>query len=189
MEKTKKQHILEAAALLFRDRGYSATSMRDLAEAVDLRASSLYNHIDSKQELLKDICFANAHRFLSGIQQIEQKHDATEARVRALLHLHIQLATEDFTSIISFNDEWRHLEEPYLSDFRKLRKQYEDRFKLILETGMQEGSFKTGDLTIVLYTLLSSIRWVYDWYKPGRSLQANDIAEMVAAIVLDGLKN
>ena len=53
--KTKKQLILEAAARLFRDKGYAATSMRDLARAVDLKASSLYNHIGSKEEILQNI--------------------------------------------------------------------------------------------------------------------------------------
>ena len=60
---SKREIILTAAAKLFRDRGYQATSMRDLAEAVELKASSLYNHIGSKEEILKEICMANADKF------------------------------------------------------------------------------------------------------------------------------
>ena len=71
-KKTKKEIIQEAAAHLFRDKGYSATSMRDLAEAVNLKASSLYNHISSKEEILRNICFDNAHRFISGMEEVEK---------------------------------------------------------------------------------------------------------------------
>ena len=82
--KPKKQIIQEAAVRLFRDKGYSATSMRDLADAVNLKASSLYNHISSKEEILKDICFENAHRFLDGMEEVEvMPVTATEKADRA----------------------------------------------------------------------------------------------------------
>ena len=179
---------MEAAARLFRDRGYRATSMRDLAQAVDLRASSLYNHIQSKQDILRDICFTNARRFQLGIEEIAQKDASAEAKVRDLLYLHIQVATEDITSIISFNDEWRHLESPHLERFRQLRQDYEHRFRAIIERGMADGEFRPADPTITLYTLLSSVRWIYDWYRPGRSLDLEAVGESVATVILNGLR-
>jgi TetR/AcrR family transcriptional regulator, cholesterol catabolism regulator len=98
----KKQRILEAAARLFRDKGYSATSMRDLAGAVNLKASSLYNHIDSKEEILQEICLANASRFHQGMEQIrELPEDDPLGRLEALLKLHIRIATQDVTSVTS----------------------------------------------------------------------------------------
>lgn len=187
-EKTKKQIILEAAAELFRDKGYPATSMRDLAQAVSLQASSLYNHISSKQEILREICFSNARRFLLGIDHIEQHHRSATARVAALIELHIQIATEDFTSITAFNDEWRHLEEPSLSRFREWRKQYEARFRRIIETGMENGEFRELDPQIALYTVLSSLRWVYDWYGPNRRLSAGKLSESIINIIMGGLR-
>lgn len=184
----KRQFILEAAAKLFRERGYAASSMRDLAKAVDLKASSLYNHIASKQEILKEICFQNAHRFLDGIQVIEQGSGNSLDKLQALLALHLQIATEDITSIISFNDEWRHLEASYLQEFIQLRKEYENRFKAIIEQGIQEGSLKAVNTTIVFNTFLSAIRWVYDWYKPEGKKTIEDISKAVQLILLDGLK-
>lgn len=187
-ENTKKQMILEAAARLFRDKGYSATSMRDLARAVDLKASSLYNHIDSKEDLLRDICFHNARQFHQRLQEIESMPEGEEAQLRALIHLHIQTATEDLTSITAFNDEWRHLTEPHLSEFIGMRKDYERRFRAIIEKGIAGGVFKPIDSTIALYTILSAVRWVYDWYKPGRSVNLQQLEKEIAGILLDGLK-
>ncbi|MEZ4989372.1 MAG: TetR/AcrR family transcriptional regulator [Saprospiraceae bacterium] len=185
----RKQHILEAAAQLFREKGYSATSMRDLAKAVDLKASSLYNHISGKEEILRDICFNNAKRFLEALRQVESGTSNPAGKVRALIRLHIQVATEDITSIMALNDEWRHLSEPHLSEFIAMRKEYELRFKAIIEQGIREGSFKAYDANIALYTIFSAMRWIYDWYRPGRSISIEQLEEEVAGLLLTGLNN
>ena len=180
---------MEAAARLFRDRGYSATSMRDLAKAVHLQASSLYNHIKSKQEILKEICFHNARHFLAGIEQIVQEETSPSAQLEALILLHLRVATSDATSITSFNDEWRHLEQPEVDQFIKLRKRYEAHFRDIIEKGMAEGTFRQVDPNIVMYTILSSLRWVYDWYRPDRSDSIERIGQEIVSLVLKGLQH
>lgn len=186
-EKTKKEKILEAAAVLFRDKGYPATSMRDLAQAVDLQASSLYNHIQSKQEILREICFFNASRFLEGIRQIEQAHASPADRLRALINLHIDIAMQDMTSITAFNDEWRHLEEPHLSDFKRLRREYENRFKAILVDGMAQNVFQRLDPQLTLNTVLSSVRWVHEWRQPGKKQSLEAVRLTLSELLLKGL--
>ena len=114
---SKREIILFAAAKLFRDRGYQATSMRDLAEAVELKASSLYNHIGSKEEILKVICLQNADKFSKGMEQVQANFTTPLDKINALINLHVAIAIEDYTSVTSFNDEWRHLSEPSLSIF------------------------------------------------------------------------
>jgi AcrR family transcriptional regulator len=188
-EKNKKQIIYEAAARLFRDKGYSATSMRDLAGAVNLKASSLYNHIKSKEEILQGICFENARRFLVGMKEVEAMPGSTPEKVRALIHLHISIATDDVTSVTAFNDEWRHLSEPMLQEFLQLRKDYEQRFKKIIEQGIAEGDFRALDPSILLYTLFSSIRWVYDWYKPERSVDQEKLESEISEFLMKGMLN
>lgn len=183
----RKQHILEAAAQLFREKGYSATSMRDLAKAVDLKASSLYNHISGKEEILRDICFSNAKRFLEALKQVESGKENAAGKVRALIRLHIQVATEDLTSIMALNDEWRHLSEPHLSEFIAMRKDYEQRFRAIIEQGIKDGSFKRYDAGIALNTIFSAMRWIYDWYRPGRNISIEQLEEEVAGLLLNGL--
>ena len=186
-KKTKKQVIQEAAARLFRDKGYSATSMRDLAEAVQLKASSLYNHISSKEEILKNICFENAHHFLKRMKQVEEMDGSAADKVKALIQFHIQVATEDATSVTAFNDEWRHLNEPFLSEFRALRKDYESRFRALLEAGMRDGEFRAIEPTVALHTIFSSVRWLYDWFQPGKKIGAEELQEHISSLLMNGL--
>ncbi len=187
MTKSKREVIQIAAARLFRDRGYAATSMRDLAEAVNLKASSLYNHISGKEEILKEICFETSQRFLNAMETVEKQDISCAEKIKYLIRLHIKTAMTDVTSITAFNDEWRHLSEPHLSTFKSIRKAYEVRFKSIISNGIKQGQIQKGDPTVVLYTILSSVRWVYDWYKPDRDVPAETLEEGIINILMTGI--
>jgi AcrR family transcriptional regulator len=187
MTKSKREVIQIAAARLFRDRGYAATSMRDLAEAVQLKASSLYNHISGKEEILKEICFETSKRFLKAMERIEKEDISCTEKIKSLIRLHIKTAMTDVTSITAFNDEWRHLSEPHLTTFKSIRKTYEERFKTIIYKGIKAGQVQDGDPTLILYTILSSVRWVYDWYKPERNLTPEALEEGIINILMKGI--
>lgn len=185
---TRRDDIFEAAADLFRTKGFAATSMRDLARAVNLNASSLYNHIESKEQILQDICFATARKFEQGMQEIERLNVSSLDKVRALIQQHIQIATSDRTSITAFNDEWRHLSEPFLSEFVAMRKDYESKFRTIIQQGIEEGEIRSAPVSLLLYTLLSSVRWLYDWFEHGRNLSVSDLEQEMIAILFNGLR-
>ena len=183
----RKKYIYERAARLFRDKGFPATSMRDLASAVGIEASSLYSHIDSKAEILRHICFNCAGRFLEELEEINNSTVDPSEKLRALIDSHVSIAQEDATSIIVFNDEWRHLEEPYLAEFVNLRRTYEEGCVRIIKEGISDGSFRNIDPFIVLNSMLSSTLWIH------RSARAHEwthseISGQIADMVLFGLK-
>lgn len=187
--KNKKQLIFEEAAKLFQEKGYNAASMRDLADRVNLKASSLYSHIRKKEEILQKICFDNAHRFVAGIELIEQMDGGPIIQIRELIRLHIRIALEDPTSVTVFNDEWKHLEEPFLSDFLELRKNYENRFKAIIQTGIESGQFKMVNASIALFTLITSVRWLHYWNPKNEALSRTSLESDIQTLLLSGLRN
>ncbi len=186
--KNKREEIREAAARLFRDRGYPATSMRDLAGAVELKAPSIYNHFASKEDILRNICFENARRFLEGLAEVEKMQGSAGQKLRALIRMHILIATEDATSVIAINDEWRHLKEPHLSEFIAIRRDYERRFQAIIEEGIHRGELKAVDPHIATYAVFSSMRWLYDWYKPGRNIATDHLEKDITCLLMEGLE-
>ncbi len=186
-KKTKKQQIYQEAAKLFREKGYKAASMRDLAEKVDLKASSLYSHIGSKEEILIKICFDNAEHFLQGMQKVEETEASASEKIKALLHLHVQTALEDTTSATVFNDEWRHLSEPHLSEFVSLRKDYENRFRKIIQQGVEKKEIEAYNTEIVLYSLLNAAQWLHHWYKPKGKIQPKELKEDIIAMMMNGI--
>ncbi len=185
---SRREDIYEAAADLFRKKGFAATSMRDLARAVNLTASSLYNHIHSKEQILQEICFSTARKFEAGMDEVERMQGSCTDKLRALIRQHIHIAVTDRTSITAFNDEWRHLSEPFLSEFKTHRREYEQRFRHILEEGIKTREFKPYRTTLVLYTLLSSVRWLYDWFEHNRGISLEEVEADVLEIVMRGIE-
>lgn len=186
-KRTKKSTIYEEAARLFRERGYQAASMRELAERVGLKVSSLYSHIGSKEELLYKICFDNAHHFVEGLETIESCEGTAVQQLHAVIGLHVDIAIKNPTSVTVFNDEWRHLTEDNLRDFLALRKTYESRLQAIIGRGIKEQTLKAVEPTVALYTLLTAIRWLHYWYKPSRNIQPAQLKQQLGTLLLDGL--
>lgn len=183
-----KTDIYEAAAELFREKGYAATSVRELAQKVGLEASSLYNHIQSKEQILQDICLGNASQFINGIESIEQDFSNPIEQLEQIIKLHIDIAAESLSSVTVFNDEWKHLSQPYQEDFLKMRKSYENKVLNIIKNGIEKGFLRDVDPKITLYAFLTSLRWIHYWFKPGR-ISKERLYQNLKVIQLDGLKS
>src|SRR5687767_12073879 len=128
----RKAEIHTVAAKLFGEKGFAACSVRDIAHAVGLGAASLYNHMDSKDDLLSAICFRCANEFLEGLKEIDVEHKTNKEKIVALIGLQINIALHDKSSVTVFNDEWRHMQEPDLAAFIRLRKTYETAYLRII---------------------------------------------------------
>lgn len=177
---TRKQFIINSAADLFQERGYSATSIRDLASKVGLEPSSIYSHIKSKEELLTEICMACAHKFTAGMDDIYFQDISPKKKIKGLILLHLQMAYDDPSSVTVFNDEWRFLNEPVKSAFLNARKEYEKKFKKILLDGKKEGKFDFENEDLVFNIIIKTLSWSYKAIKNHK--KANLEAQLISFI-------
>jgi len=161
--------------------------MRDLAERVQLKPSSLYSHIQRKEEILEKICSDQAKRFTEAMAAVEEMQAGPAEKVKALLSLHIRTALEDPTSITVFSDEWKHLDEPFLGRFLESRREYEQRFREIINSGIQSGVFRPIDPNAALNTLLSAIRWLH-YRQPESSPDVGKIEKEIIDLLIGGMK-
>jgi AcrR family transcriptional regulator len=192
MVKTKKsvkrELILAEAAKLFKDRGYSGTSMRDLAGQVGMEAASMYNHIKSKDELLDTICFRISDTYISQLAEIERTAIPYGEKIKSLVRLHIRLMVEDSAAVSVANHDWKYLPEPRLTEFKQARKNYEKGFAALIEAGIAAGEFRPVNVSVALFTVLSAVRWVELWYRPGRGLTADELESNILTVLLGGLE-
>lgn len=189
VKKSRKQQIEEKATILFQERGYAATSMRDLAQDLGIEAASLYSHIKSKEEILQKICFRMADEFFSAWREVELENSSQAAKMEKAMIAHVKVITKDTDASAVFFNEWRHLSEPFLSEFLGMRDDYEGRFKKILRDGMASGEFKIVDEKFMMLTILSSLNWTHNWYKPEGNLTPEEIGKRLSGLLLNGLKN
>ncbi|MDP4198124.1 MAG: TetR/AcrR family transcriptional regulator [Bacteroidota bacterium] len=182
----RRDQIRLKAQTLFRERGYSATSMRDLADGIGIEAASLYNHIGSKEEILRDICFAMAESFFAAIEPVMRSSIDPKEKLRAAMEAHFGVITFNADASAVFLHEWRHMGEPYITDFKLMRRRYERMFRSILEEGMDRGLFRRIDPILATHTLLSATNWTYESYRTQRKPTLEELNQ-ITTILIEGI--
>ncbi len=185
---SKKELILEKAATMFRQKGFAATSMRDLAETVGIEAASLYNHIRSKNEILEAICFDVANRFNTNMTAIETEHQNSIWKIETLLRFHIRQMIEKYEEVYVSDREWKHLEEPYLSNFQNQRRSYRKKFASIIEEGIQKNEIKNIDAPTAVLIMLHAVSGIESWHRSKEKINANELENNMVMIMIDGLR-
>lgn len=185
---SRKAFILQKAASMFREKGFNATSMRDLAEAVGIEAASLYNHIKSKNEILETICFDVANRFNTNMDVIEASNLKPIAKVETLLRFHIRQMTENYEEVYVSDREWKHLEEPYLSNFHNQRRTYRKRFASIIDEGIRINEIRKIDSPTAVLIILHAISGIESWHRSTAKINAQELEDNMVMIMIDGLR-
>lgn len=186
---SRKEQVIRSAAELFREKGYAASSMRDLAQKLGIEAASLYSHIKSKEEILQQLCFDMATEFRKSLTEVEKKNVTATEKLRLGIIGHIQVMAQDLTASAVFMNEHRHLSQPFLNDFLLLRINYINRFKAIIEDGTSKGEFKeTIDKKLAVMTLFSSLNWMPMWYDPQSKIDPQNLGQQLADMLVNGLK-
>ena len=185
---TRKDVIIEKARRLFLEKGFAAASMRDLAEHVGVEAASLYNHIQSKSEILQEICFKVANEFISHLEQVEGSEKTALEKMEILIRFHIRMMLKEYESIYISDHEWRHLPEPYLSNFLNQRRHYRKRLAAIIEQGIESGEMKPIEPYVATLTILSAISGIESWHRSRKTVPEKDLEENMTKFLVEGLK-
>jgi AcrR family transcriptional regulator len=185
---SKKELILQKAAAMFREKGFAATSMRDLAETVGIEAASLYNHIRSKNEILEAICFDVANRFNTNIEILETEQQNSIAKVEKLLRFHIGQMIENYEEVYVSDREWKHLEEPYLSNFQTQRRNYRKKFAAIIENGIRKNEIRNIDAPTAVLIILHAVSGIESWHRSKARINAEELENNMVMIMIDGLR-
>ncbi|RYF93816.1 MAG: TetR/AcrR family transcriptional regulator [Chitinophagaceae bacterium] len=185
---TRKDVIIAKAARLFREKGYSASSMRDLAEEVGVEAASLYNHISSKSEILQEICFKVANKFMSHIDAIDNSDLDSIMKIEAILRLHVQHMLHHYEEVYVSDREWKHLVDPYLSNYQSQRRTYRQRIAQIIEEGIRKGEIKDIDAPTAVLIMLHAVSGIESWHRSKKKISGEQLESNMLMILIDGLK-
>ena len=185
---SRKEAIITAATRLFLDKGFAATSMRDLAEQVGVEAASLYNHIRSKNEILEAICFDVANVFNVHMESVEGSRPDSIRKIEELLRFHIRQMVGNYEAVYVSDREWKHLDEPYLSNFHQQRRNYRKKFAAIIETGISRGEIRPIDAPTAVLIILHAISGIESWHRSKAKIGAQELEDNMVTIMIDGLR-
>jgi AcrR family transcriptional regulator len=178
----RKDQILEIAAELFSQRGYHATTMRELGEKTGLLAGSLYAHFSSKEEILYQIVIDAARQFLGGMEALRAVSASPEERFRRAMRAHIDVVAHDLEGARVFLHEWRALRGSRRTEIRQLRRRYEELWDEIIR------DVAPADRKLARLLALSAANWTYVWYDPKGPLGPGEIADRFSDLLVEGLR-
>jgi AcrR family transcriptional regulator len=189
VETTRRQAIEDAASALFHAHGYSGTSVRDIARALDIQGASLYSHVTSKQDVLWSIVEQTAARFEAAAEAIEAADPggATFGRnvyLIALVRAHVGVVTDDIERASVFVHEWRALQGHHRDEIGRRRDAYEARFRTVIADGIRTGGFHAVDPSVAAAYILTALNGLVGWYRPDGRLSARAIADLYADLSL-----
>jgi len=185
----RRREIDEVASELFHASGYAATSIRDIARALDMQGASLYAHVASKEDLLWAIVdrAAGAFELAAGRAAEESAGGDAVERLAALVEAHVEVVTTDPRRSSVFVTEWRHLSEPRRAAIAGRRDAYEARFRETIADGIAIGAFGATDPAIAAAFLLTALNGIATWYRTDGRLSPDRIADHFVELSLRAL--
>ena len=189
LETTRRQQIEAAASALFRERGYAATSVRDIAQALNIQGGSLYAHVASKEDVLWSIVSRAADRFNAEVGPIAADHTPMLAttRLRAMIRAHVEVVTSAQRDAAVFLHEWRFLSPERREQMAARRDAYEALFRQVIAAGSAAGTFAAVDPRLTATAILTALNGMATWYRPDGQLTAQEIADHHADLFLRAL--
>lgn len=185
----RKEQIYRVSARLFSEAGYRATSMRDIAAALDIKAGSLYSHISGKEDILWEIVSRAADEFDAALAFVGTSPAPAPERLRAALLAYTEVVARNLEFASVLFTEWKHLPPDKRAEVTRRRDAVERVFRDVVAQGVRDGAFG-ADVNAKLTTILalSGANWLPNWFHEGGTLSPRDVATTFADLLLRGVE-
>jgi len=184
-KQSTRSRITNGAGDLFVRNGFHGTSMRDVADRVGLRASSLYRHIKNKQELLLRVLERLMNEALEGARLALAAGDEPSECVRKLVRANICLARPNETALLQ--SELKNLAPHYRRQIIRKQDEYRRLWLSVLDKGIAQNVFKVDDPKLAFFGIVGALNYVEHWFNPSGRLSREDVAEIFGRWVMRSL--
>lgn len=171
----RRQRIIDTAADLFQKKGYSSTTLDDVAKELGVSKAALYHYVSSKDELLSIIYAHTVKNIFMGTTEILGMDLPPEEKLRLFVRNHIKnIIIKSLPMFFVFFSEENHLSEKDYQKIRKEKRKYNRILEEIIKEGMSKGIFNKGDVKLHSYAILGMCNWIYKWYKADQKMYTSD---------------
>ncbi len=184
----KDEEIFAEAVRIFKQKGYHATSVQDIADAVGLQKGSLYHYISSKDELLYKIFERSTGALTRRLKDILASEAAPPEKLRAAMDAHLTALTNQLDLYTVYLSERRTLTGRVNARVRTEAERHARLIEQIVQEGITRGDFHRTDAKMAAHAILGMCNWLYQWYSPTGRLTPEEIARIFADLVLNGLE-
>ena len=180
----KRERILEEAVKLFYERGFSGTTLDDIAGKLGVTKPFIYTHFRSKVELLEAICRPTIEMSLDAISNAaQQPGTASERLFHGVVDFSKVVLQRQGNIAVYFREE-KNLSEAGLADINALRKSFDRVLSGLLEEGADAGEFNVADVRVAALAIGGMVSWAYTWYQPDGRLTIDEVGSKLAHFAL-----
>jgi TetR/AcrR family transcriptional regulator, cholesterol catabolism regulator len=180
----REAELLAVATRLFRERGFHATSMQDLAEALGMNRGSLYHYIAAKDDLLWRIVDGALERLDAHVRPVLETGEPGAARLREAIRGHLSFAAEHADELALLQIELRSLPPDRRAEIIARRDAYEAMWRAAMTDAVAEDALPGVDVRLSTIAVLSACNWFTQWYRPDGLLGVDEISERFADFFL-----
>jgi len=176
----KRERILEEAVKLFYERGFSGTTLDDIAGKLGVTKPFIYTHFRSKVELLEAVCRPTIEMSLDAISNAAGEAGSPAERLYNGIANFTKVILQRQGNIAVYFREEKHLSEQGLAEINALRKRFDRVLSELLQEGVDSGAFRISDIRVAALAIGGMVSWAYTWYQPGGRLSFDEIAAKLA---------
>lgn len=184
---TTARAIRHESLKLFARHGYDAVSMRQIASAVGVQASALYQYFPTKQQILVTLMKEHMEELLAAYAEERQDSEPPRAALTRFARFHIRHHINRADAVFISYMELRALDEHGFAAIEALRKAYENELKSILARGAETGDFRLGEPHVAAMAILAMLTGVNTWYRTGGRLSREKIEDIYVEMVLKSI--
>jgi AcrR family transcriptional regulator len=188
-EAVRQVELLAIAADLFADRGYVATTVRDIADAAGILSGSLYHHFDSKESMIDEILSTFIDQTLASYESVIAEGKGPKDTFEGLVRTSLESMVGSRAAILIYQNESRFLAaQPRFSYLTAAHRKFEKIWTDVLKKGVKSGEFRDSIDPKLVYRLVRDTVWTAPrWYRPGGPLKPDRIIEQYLAVLVDGV--
>ncbi|HVQ78153.1 MAG TPA: TetR/AcrR family transcriptional regulator [Candidatus Binatia bacterium] len=179
--------ILRTAADLFRERGYRATTLDDIARRLGMSKASLYRYFRAKEEMLAAISRETIETFIRELSLVLDSALAPEDKLRRVVREHVRFVIGNRSFLAVFFSEEANLPPRFARMLAAQKNRYDKGVESIVADGIRRGVFRDIPPQLVVFGLLGMVNWLYKWYNPAGRWGAEEIAAAFLALIEGGL--
>jgi TetR/AcrR family transcriptional regulator, cholesterol catabolism regulator len=181
-----RDEILRVAARLFRDKGYRATNLQEVADYFGVRRPAIYYYFSNKVEILLEIHNRLLNTLMAQLEEISAMDISPDEKLRRAMLGQVEVYAENISELAVFIGNEAELPAKEGAQARKEKRRYEEMLEQIYRDGVADGTFVDLDPQITMFTLTGMTSWMYRWYKPGGRYSAAEIAESIVSLARGG---
>ncbi|MFA1551764.1 TetR family transcriptional regulator [Actinomadura chokoriensis] len=186
----RRAELLATAAEVFASQGYSATTVRKVADAAGILGGSLYYHFDSKEAMADEILSTFLDEMWAGYDRVLEAGLSARDTLEAVVVESFRSIDRHRPAVVLYQNESKHLATSerfhYLLDSQQ---RFEEMWLSLLDRGVKEGAFRADLDRTLVYRFIRDTVWVAaNWYQHGGRLSADDVAKQYLAMFLEGIQ-